>query len=158
MQTETPTTRTLTEQPTAVRRATLGRDELTNWFADAYGEVAGYLSSHGLTAQGYPFARYHVRADGRFDVEAGFPVVAAIAGDRSVLPSTLPAGRVVTAWHIGPYDQLSRTYTLLTDWLTEHHAVPSDDPWEIYHDPPAGDPTDWRTEVIQPFTTDESDR
>jgi effector-binding domain-containing protein len=153
MQTEHPQPRTVAEQPTAVRRATLSPHELAGWFAAAYGEIAGYLGNHGLTAQGYPFARYHVRPDGRFDVEAGFPVAATIAGNGSVQPSSLPAGEVVTAWHAGPYDEVGKTYASLAGWLAEHRAEQAGDAWEIYHDPPTGEPSSWLTEVVQPFTT-----
>ena len=157
MQTEHPQPRTVSEQPTAVRRATLSRRELVNWFASAYGEIAAYLSTHGLTAQGYPFARYHVRSDGRFDVEAGFGVGVRIAGNGFVLPSTLPGGEVVSAWHVGPYDEVGKTYGVLTDWLAEHRAEQAGDAWEIYHDPTTGDPSSWLTEVVQPFTPAEVD-
>ncbi|TDU83756.1 effector-binding domain-containing protein [Kribbella voronezhensis] len=152
MNTEYPQHRVVTEQPTAVRRATLHQSELAGWFAAAYGEIAGYLGRHGLTAQGYPFARYHLRSDGRFDVEAGFPVEAGIAGDGSVQPSSLPGGHVVTAWHTGPYQEVGQTYALLAGWIAEHGVEQAGDAWEIYHDPPTGSPALWRTEVIQPFT------
>jgi effector-binding domain-containing protein len=152
MKTEFPQQKTVAEQPTAVRRATLDKDHLPGWFAAAYGDVAAYLSKHGLTAQGYPFARYHLRSDGRFDVEAGFPVAATIAGDGSVRPSSLPGGQVVTSWHTGSYDEVGKTYAVLAEWIAEHGVEPAGDAWEVYSDPPTGDPALWRTEVVQPFT------
>lgn len=146
-----PQSRSAVEQPTAVRRATLGPTDLLPWFAKAYGEVAGYLSAHGITPKGFPFARYHVRADGRFEVEAGFPLTGPIAGDASVVPSSLPAGLQAVVWHTGPYDQVGKAHALLTEWVEAQGGRPSGDPWEIYHDPPTGDPSAWRTEVVHPY-------
>src|SRR5690242_21137181 len=72
--------RVIAEQPTAVRRATLAPAELPAWFAEAYADIATYLGSQGVKHAGPPFARYHIRPDGRFDVEAGFPVTGTIDG------------------------------------------------------------------------------
>ena len=146
-----PQSRSAVEQPTAVRRATLAQAGLLPWFAKAYGEVASYLSAHGVTPHGYPFARYHLRADGQFDVEAGFPLTTPIAGDTSVVPSCLPAGQQAVVWHTGPYDQVGKAHAQLTEWIEAEGGKPSGDSWEIYHDPPNGDPSHWRTEVVQPY-------
>jgi len=148
---EQPETRTAVQQATLVRRATLGRSELVNWFAKTYGEIATYLGDHGLTPKGHPFARYHVRGDGRFDVEAGFPVVSKLVGDASVLPSILPGGEQAVIWHTGPYDQVGVAHTALAEWIEQQGGTPDGDAWEIYYDPPAGDPSHWRTKVVQPY-------
>jgi effector-binding domain-containing protein len=148
---EQPQPHAAVEQPTAVRGATLGREELVSWFAQAYGAVAAYMGLHGLTPTGRPFARYHLRPDRRFDVEAGFPVAAKIAGDGSTQPSALPGGELAVVWHAGPYDQVGEAYAALADWIRSEGGTAEGDPWEIYHDPPAGDPSQWRTEVIQPY-------
>ncbi|MFK4084878.1 GyrI-like domain-containing protein [Kribbella sp. NPDC020789] len=148
--------RVITEQPTAVRRATLAPPELPAWFDQAYADIASYLSAHGIKHQGPPFARYHVRPDGRFDVEAGFPVAAPIAGTVTVRPSKLPGGAVVSLWHIGPYDRVGQTYAEIAAWIREVGASSAGDAWEIYHEPPADDPMQRRTEVVQPYTFPEA--
>ena len=147
-----PQYRQSVEQPTAVRRATVAQPDLTAWFAKAYGEIAAYLGAHGLAPKGFPFARYHLRADGRFDVEAGFPLDRPIAGNARVLPSTLPGGSQVVLWYIGPYDQIGKAHAVLQEWIAYHGGRPAGDSREIYHDPPTGDPTHWRTEIVQPYT------
>lgn len=143
--------RTVCEQPTAVVRGIVHRKDLGRWFGGAFDQVAAYLLHHGIAPQGFPFARYHVCPDGTFDVEAGFPVGNGIDGDGKVMPSSLPGGRVVVAWHIGPYDELGEAYQSVDEWLKAAHGVRTGDSWEVYHDPPTGDPHFWRTEVIQPF-------
>jgi effector-binding domain-containing protein len=151
MEDDLPRAHLAVAQPTAVRRATLAQSELVTWFATTYGEVGAYLGAHGITPKGHPFARYHVRTDGRFDVEAGFPVPKLIAGNADVMPSALPAGWVAVLWHVGPYEQIGKAYATLSDWIRARGGTLAGDPWEIYHDPPAGDPAEWRTEVVQPF-------
>lgn len=155
MHTDRPQSHLVTEQPTAVRRATLAQPELRSWFAETYGNVAAHLGAHGIPPAGHPFARYHMRTDGRFDVEAGFPVAHPIAGDTNVVPSVLPGGRVATLWHVGPYEQIGKIYTAITDWIQAQGGSLAGDPWEIYYDPPTGDSAEWRTEVVQPYTTAE---
>ncbi|HEU4947199.1 MAG TPA: GyrI-like domain-containing protein [Kribbella sp.] len=151
MRTEEIETRTLEEQPTAVRRATLAPEEMPNWFSTAYGEIASFLGRHGVRPAGMPFARYHRRSDGRFDTEAGFPIAAPVTGDGMTEASTLPGGPAAVTLYRGPYDGLAAAYEQLEDWLRTQGGIPDGDPWEVYFDPPTGDPADWRTEVIQPY-------
>jgi effector-binding domain-containing protein len=149
--------RTVCEQPTAVLRATLHRDELGGWFGAAFDQVADYLRRNGVAPRGFPFARYHIRPDCAFEVEAGFPVATPIAGDSTVEPSSLPGGHVVVAWHVGPYEQLADAYEAVDAWLKEERGIRTGDAWEIYHDPPSRDPSKWRTEVVQPFVLTTAD-
>lgn len=152
MRTNRPESRTVTEQVTAVQRATLSQDQLAEWFPKAFGDVACYLYHHGIAPNGFPFARHHVRLDGRFEVEAGFPVATPITGNGPVEPSILPGGPVLVVWHVGPYAELGTAYQAMADWLEAEGATRTGDAWEIYHDPPTSDPMHWRTEVVQPFT------
>ena len=152
MRTDRPETRATTEQATAVRRATLDLDQLADWFPRAFGEVATYLHRHGIAPYGYPFARYHRVGEQRFEVEAGFPVAVPIDGDGTIEPSMLPGGQMLAVWHVGPYETVGTAYQAIDDWLRDESATRTGDPWEIYHDPPTGDPLHWRTEIIQPIT------
>ncbi|TCN29635.1 effector-binding domain-containing protein [Kribbella orskensis] len=151
MRANSPESRTMPEQPTAVLRATRHHGELGDWTGKAFDQVADYLHRHGVAPCGFPFARYHLRTDGSFEVEAGLPIPTPIAGDTHVQPSRLPAGHVVAVWHIGLYDQLGDAYEALDDWLRAHYGIRTGDPWEVYHGPQRNDPQPWRTEVIQPF-------
>lgn len=143
--------RVLAEQPTAVRRATLTPAEMRAWFPQAYGEVVEFLRGQDKAPAGHPFARYHQLPGGRFEVEAGFPVAASVDSDGKTSASSLPGGRVAVAVHVGPYDTLGESYASVAEWLRLRDAVAAGDPWEIYHDPPTGDPSAWRTEIVQPY-------
>lgn len=152
MRTDHPESRTVPEQPTAVLRATLRRDQVAGWSRPAIDAVAEYLRLHGIAPCGFPFARYHLRPDGVFEVEAGLPIAVRIAGDTHIRPSSLPGGHVVVAWHIGPYEQLAAAYAAIDTWLRAEHGSRTGDAWEVYHDLPNRDPRHWRTEVMQPFS------
>ncbi|GAA1521455.1 GyrI-like domain-containing protein [Kribbella lupini] len=145
-------TRATTEQATAVRRATLDQGQPAGWFPRAFGEVADYLHRHGIAPYGYPFARCHRVADGRFEVEAGFPVAVPIDGNGTIEPSSLPRGQVLAVWHVGAHETVGTAYRAVDEWLRNESAASTGDPWEVYHDLPTGDPLRRRTEILQPIT------
>ncbi|MGW1347358.1 GyrI-like domain-containing protein [Kribbella sp. NPDC002412] len=144
--------RSVPAQHTAVMKAILDREQLGSWIPAAFDRVVAYLRATGVAPKGMPIARYHLLPDHKFDVEVGFPVDTRIAGDDHVEPSSLPAGRVVVAWHIGPYERLGETYEAVDEWLKTEGGIRVGDAWEVYHDPPTGDSRFWGTEVVQPFT------
>ena len=141
------------EQPAAVCTDTLMIEELPAWLGRSLGTVAEWLTSHGSYPAGPPFARYHRVDDGRFRVDAGFPVNAPIAGSGGVLAVTLPGGTVATTVHIGPYDEMVPGYQAVSDWIDAHGGDVVDDPWEVYLSDPAAqpDPATWRTQIVQPY-------
>ncbi|WP_202868363.1 GyrI-like domain-containing protein [Kribbella sindirgiensis] len=141
----------MTEQPTVVRRGTMAPTEMSAWFPKTYGEIVAFLRTHHTMPAGPPFARYHQLPDGRFEVEAGFPVVGVVASDAVTQMSSLPGGTVAVTVHVGPYDTLGENYAAVAEWLRLRGAKAAGDPWEIYRDPPDGDPATWRTEIVQPY-------
>jgi effector-binding domain-containing protein len=145
--------RTRPEQPTAVIRATLSVPEIGPWLGKAYGEIAGVLAGQGNEPAGPPFARYHVLGDGRFDVEAGFPVTTAIEPAGQVAAAVLPGGSVAVTMHVGPYDAMEPGYAALTSWVRDRDGEPTGDAWEVYFSDPEEqpDPSTWRTEIVQPY-------
>ena len=142
-------------QPAAVRTAVLSVDELPGWLGPTYQRVAGYLKTHKSHPDGPPFAQYHLRGDGRFEVTAGFTVPSPVedAGEGDVQARTLPGGLAATTVHIGPYDDMAPGYLAIASWITAHQGVAIGDPWEVYFSDPTAqpDPTNWRTEIVQPY-------
>ena len=140
-------------QPTAVATATLPVEEIGPWLGKSYASVAALISDRGAEFAGPPFARYHRLGDGRFVVEAGFPVSAAIDGSGDVRCSELPEGPVAITVHVGPYSEMEPAYQALAAWVEEHGGELAGDAWEIYLSDPASepDPATWRTEIVQPY-------
>jgi effector-binding domain-containing protein len=90
--------------------------------------------------------------DGRFEVEAGFPVSRPIERSGDVQPSELPGGQVAVTVHVGPYDQMEPAYQALASWVTDHGGELTGDAWEVFFSDPATEPgpATWRTEIVQP--------
>ncbi len=144
---------TRTAQPAAVCVATMPVGELPDWLGKAFSTVAGFLAAHGSYPVGPPFARYHQRGGGRFEVAAGFPVPTVIEGAGDVRALVLPGGPAASTMHVGPYDAMVPGYQAVTVWVTEHGGEVVGDPWEVYLSDPAAqpDPSTWRTEIVQPY-------
>ncbi|HEX6301359.1 MAG TPA: GyrI-like domain-containing protein [Acidimicrobiia bacterium] len=144
-------TRALGTRPTAVVSADLDVEELKTWLGEAFHTVADHLRATGNAPTGLPFARYHRLGEDRFHVEAGFPVARLLEVDNGVKGSSLPAGDVAVTTHMGPYDDLEATYEALAKWLESRDAIPVGDAWEIYFSGPYEPPSQWRTDIYQPY-------
>jgi effector-binding domain-containing protein len=154
----------LEAQPTVAVRIQQPMAELDLGAAfDRYMPLIGeQLGELGATAVGAPFGRYHRFGPDVVDVEIGFPVDRAPASLPALAScaageigaSELPAGLVARTTHLGPYDNLSKAYDALHDWI---HAQPGvddgDGPWESYVDNPmeVSDPGALRTEIVWPL-------
>ena len=146
-------TTTRTSQATAVSHTTLAVEEIGPWLGKAYGAVARTLATQGTHPAGPPFARYHRLSDGRFEVEAGFPVLAPIKADGEVQPSSLPGGTAATTMHIGSYGDMEPGYAALAAWVKERGQELAGDAWEVYFSDPGEepDPAKWQTQIVQPY-------
>jgi effector-binding domain-containing protein len=144
-------TRTLVEQPAAVSSATLSIPEIGPWLEQTFGSIAGYLVQHDVAIAGPAFARYGMRDDDRFDVEAGFPTATPVAPQGDIAPGTLPGGPAAVTLHVGPYDQVGEAWEAIGAWVRDHDLEAAADPWEAYLNDPGEDQTTAQTEVILPY-------
>lgn len=133
----------LQEQHTASIREHVAHDGIPTFLGQAFGEVMGVVARQGLQPSGAPFARYRPTDDGGWDIEAGFPVRAAVTAEGRVQPGTLPGGRVARTLHVGDYAALGEAYSATQGWLIDNGYVTAGEPWECYLDGP---------EVAQPRT------
>lgn len=145
-----------TEQHTAVLREQIPMSGLPEFFQRAFGAVMAAVEAQGTSVSGPPFGMYHGMPAETVDVEAGFPVAAPITASGDVVPSVLPAGQVVEAVHVGPYEMLEATYREVEAWIAEQGLCGTDVMWESYlSDPEAEpDPATWRTLICGPVMPD----
>ena len=113
---------------TAVIRSCVQPKELSKFVPAACGEVWSFIRSAGLPRPGRHVALY---LDGGW-VEVGAEVSEPFAGNERVRSSQLPAGRVVTTTHFGPYAGLGDAHSAIRRWCTEHGYRLSGVCWEIY--------------------------
>lgn len=141
------------EQPTATIHGTVSAGDISHWMPRAYESLFRHLASAGVEPAGPPYARYVVHDDA-FEVEAGVPVTAPIAGDDQVHPGTLPGGPAAVTLHRGPYDTVDQAVEAVRQWVAEHGYQPSAELYESYLTDPVAepDPADWRTVVVQPYS------
>lgn len=146
-------------QPYAGVRALVTMSTMPS-IADRIPEVIGRLAARGVQPAGPPFLKYNViDMDRQLEVEAGIPVAGDVQPEGDLIVATLPAGRFVTAVHVGgPAGLLDATRQLL-DWAAErglvwdNHATAEGDAWgcrlENYLTDPRIEPdlTKWRTEL-----------
>lgn len=143
---------------TGVSRATFAE------IADLIPELVGALISHGSTPAGAPFFRYLELKGESMTVQVGVPVPRGAALPEHVTPfpteaGELPAGRYVTATHVGPFDGLLGATAGLLAWADEQgldldrEVVGGVEKWaarlEIYLTDPRlqTDPRHYRTEL-----------
>ena len=136
--------------PTAVIRSRVQPKELSKFVPAACGEVWSFIRSAGLPRPGRHVALY---LDTGL-VEVGAEVSERFTGNDRVHYSQLPAGRVVTTTHFGPYARLGDAHSEVRRWCAEHGHRLSRICWEIYGHWDASwntDPSKIRTDVFHLF-------
>ena len=114
--------------PTAVIRSRVPASELSKFVPAACGEVWSFIRSAGLPRPGRHVALY---LDGGA-VEVGAEVSEPFVGNERVRYSQLPAGRVATTTHFGPYARLGEAHAGIRQWCAEQGHRRSSVCWEIY--------------------------
>ena len=113
---------------TAVIRSRVQPTELSKFVPAACGEVWSFIRSADLPRPGRHTALY---LDAGL-VEVGAEVSERFVGTERVQCSQLPAGRVVTTTHFGPYARLGEAHAEIRQWCAEHEHQRSSICWEIY--------------------------
>jgi len=114
---------------TAVIRRRVPANELSKFVPAACGEVWSFIRSAGLPRPGRHLTLY---LDAQGSVEVGAEVSEPFAGNERVHCSQLPAGRVVTTVHFGPYGRLSDAHAAIREWCAMQGHQCLGVSWEIY--------------------------
>ena len=114
---------------TAVVRSRVEPKELSKFVPAACGEVWSFIRAASLPRPGRHVALY---LDAGGSVEVGAEVSEPFVGNDRVHCSQLPAGRVVTTTHFGPYARLSEAHAEIRQWCAEHGHRLTSISWEIY--------------------------
>lgn len=142
------------ERATAVVRDTVRIGAIPSLFDRALPAVTAALAAQGVHPVGPPFAKYLGPPGDTVDIEVGFPVSRPVRPAGEVIASTLPAGPAAHGVHVGPYEELGRTYDEMFAWLKAQEWEPTEVMWEVYLSDPSAesDPAMWRTEIWWPVT------
>ena len=118
-------TKQVDAQPIVGIRTNATMDKLPEVMGSLFGEVYGYIQQGGQTPAGMPFSRYHSMDGNSVDMECGMPVASPMEGKDRVQAGELPAGTVAAVTHMGPYEELSKTWMALTGWMESQGLQPA---------------------------------
>lgn len=146
-------TREIQSQPIVSIRATTTMEEIKQVIGALFGEIMEYFTRNGLAPAGMPLTIYHEMDADRLEMECGMPVASPVEGTERVRPGELPAGKVATVTHMGPYEQLGQTWSALMKWMEEEGLQAAGAPWEVYVTDPGEEPdqSKWRTDIFFPI-------
>lgn len=121
--------------------------EIANAMGSAFGEVFTFNAQHGITPLSMPMTVYLEKDPNVLRFRGGVIVSAEDAAKAAgnLKTDTLPAGDVITATHVGPYDSLNQTHQAMWRHMEEHAIAGNMPIWEIYVD----DPGDTAPEVLR---------
>jgi len=140
-------------QPVASIRTRTSVSKLPDVIGKAYGAIATHLEKTGGVCTGAPFAIYYNMDMNDLDVEMGFPVAKTVKENKEIKNSEIPGGKILTFTHVGPYNELEKTYGNAATWIKENNIKTNGIVCEIYENDPAVTPPDELITEIRFFLT-----
>lgn len=154
--TKTPTIEVRAEQPYLAIPVEVALKEFDPAIA-AIDEIFSWLGQRAIDPAGPLFFRYLTIGDmdGRFPIDVGVPIAAAVPSAGRIVPGVIPSGRYATLVHTGHPDRLVTAHAALQDWAAEQGLAVERDggAWggrfEFYLTDPAEQPDRerWSTEI-----------
>jgi effector-binding domain-containing protein len=144
-----------TDQPTAIIRLTIPREEIRSVMGPAIAEVMSAIAAQGIAPSG-PWFSHHLRMDPKvFDFEISVPVTRPIVATGRVQPSYLLAAKVARTVYHGPYEGLGGAWAEFMTWIEAGGHMPAENLWERYLIGPEStpDPAVWQTELSRPLVS-----
>jgi effector-binding domain-containing protein len=130
--------RTVVASPTAVVAQRTTWEEFPKLWGTLLDQVYAFVRAGGVTQTGDNVMLYR---DDLPNVEVGVQVAGPFEASGRVVPSELPAGRVATTVHRGPYDRLGAAHAAVRAWCASNGHDLTGTRWEIYGD--------WHEDVSQ---------
>ncbi|MGE3822123.1 MAG: GyrI-like domain-containing protein [Isosphaeraceae bacterium] len=144
-------------RPVAVVRRRASSRDLPRVVPEACGLVWNVIRSRKIPGAGRHVSIYW---DDQINLDVGVELESPFDGEGEVVGSTTPAGEVVTATHLGPYDHLHETHRAILEWCSKRGRTLAGPSWEIYGhwlDEWNTNPALIRTDVYYLLKSDESD-
>ncbi|WP_020612986.1 GyrI-like domain-containing protein [Sediminispirochaeta bajacaliforniensis] len=142
----------LKEQNILAVRLTTSVKELPNALGLIYKEVASYMEANNISFAGVPFTIYHNMDMEALDIEAGFPTLKKEKAHGRIQAGTIPAIKVASTIHTGPYSTMGETYDHLQRFTSKKGCKVLPWMWESYlNDPETVAPEALKTEIFFPL-------
>ncbi len=131
-------------RPTAVIAATTTWRLFPNVWPVLLGEVWACLRAGGVE-RGCPNVMLYLDDTPRVEVGVWLRVPCELTG--RLIQSALPAGRVATTVHRGPFERVGDAHQAVIGWCATHGERPTGVRWEVYG-PHRDDPAEQTVEVF----------
>lgn len=138
------------EQPVISIREATPMQSIPQEMGRIFSEICALMQKKEIAPIGPPFAYWHDMKDGMVDMECGFPVSGSVDLEGQIKNNKLPGGKVATALHIGPYENLAEAYQEVLSWINEQGYQASGKSWESYLTGPDVEPSRIRTGIFWP--------
>ncbi len=134
-------------------RERLAVSELPAFFGRAWGDLYHHLQLLGVQPAGGPFALYHAFGPDGIDTEACVPYAGDLTASGRIRARLLPAATVAETLHVGPYDELTKAYDALHEWVARQGLESAGPHRELYLNEPGPDlpPSAYRTVIQVPI-------
>lgn len=145
---------TRTARPFAFLSRSAALPDMPATMGALYQAVAAAFAAARAPMEGPAWCRYTAFDGTTVGFDAGF---AARSQDCDALRAAglsigeTPSGRVMTGWHVGPYDTVSATYDAMQAAMKAAGVTGTETMWEAYHSPPGTPPEETRTQVVWPL-------
>jgi effector-binding domain-containing protein len=134
-------------------KATVNSDEVGAKQGELFPRLMECVMSSGVEMVGPPYSKYYSwDPEGETEMEAGVPV-SREAKCEGVEYIELPACKVVTCMHIGPYEKIDSVYDFIQEYIIENGMKINGAVWEVYITDSSSepDPKKYRTQVYFPI-------
>jgi effector-binding domain-containing protein len=134
-------------------RTTTPSGDVSATLGELYPKLMSCIIDNEVEMTGPPFAKYHSwDPEGDTELEAGIPVDTEVECEEDIEFVELPACKVVTALHTGPYESLGPVYEAIQKYINEKGLKINGAVWEVYlTDPNAEpDPNKYQTQIYFP--------
>lgn len=152
---ETPRIERLAARPVALLPVACTREEIQQAMGRSVRALMDALAAQGVSPGGPLFTHHLRRPTDTFEFHLGVPVDAPVGPgpEGGMRPGEWPAMQVARTEYRGRYEDLPRAWETFRHWIGAQALQPTEDVWECYltGSETGGDPSAWRTELIQPL-------
>jgi len=126
------------------------QEDLPATIGKSFGALYGRIGQAGVIPAGPPFVIYHNMA-APWEIDVCAPVATPLAPAPDFEVTELPATRVVSLLHIGPYDTMGTAHAAVDAYIKAQSLTPAGPPREIYLSPPSTPASETRTVIEWPI-------
>jgi len=141
-------------RPFAFLSRTVSIPEIPATMGAVLGSVAAAFARAGAPMEGPAWCHYTAVAGTTVGFDAGFgarPQDCDALRAAGLSIGDTPSGRVMTGWHIGPYDTVPTTYEAMRAAMQAAGVTGTAMMWGAYHSPPETPAAETRTQVVWPL-------